>query len=1527
MFLKKIEINARRFSDKVAVKYGAFELSYKELFDKAYNFANLLKQNGLVKGNAVILYHSRNQDLLYKILGIFLSGGIYVPIDKKFPEGRLAEISEQLNPFAIVEDDKIDYRTNCSINDSEELAYILFTSGSTGKPKGVCLGYDNLNAFLDWVDGNYSEKELCHTLLSTSISFDLSIFEIFAPLIKGTSIILIDKVTDLIEQKNIFPTIINTVPSAVSALLESQAIPSSVITVNIAGEPLRQSLVHDLYDLGHIEKVYNLYGPTECTTYATCMCVSREYDGIFASIGRHLENFSKIIIVDENLAMVKNGQKGEILIGGKCVGKGYYQNTELSEEKFITVNGEFFYRTGDIGAFENDVISFYGRIDSQIKMRGYRIELLEIERRLLSIEGIKSAVVIFLDEYQEIVACVSSKLEKVFIQTEMKKFLPDYMMPNIMIFDALPLNQNGKIDRIQLKTELNCFWEKDKYNATNIHPLLEIAKKVLKKNNVYAERSFFEQGGHSLLTVQFFNEIKKNLKWDISIQEIFEAESLQQLIEKFESNKDNENKLKEIYPWEKRFIAFEKMNPGLGVYNLAYAFEFNYQVDVQKLQDAVQRLQNLYLFLTERFIIRSEKFYKSVGNAMQLQSFDTTSKEAINDFAFKAFDFFGGPLIRFGLFSERIMVISAHHCVVDGRSFQVILDTLFKILNNENVEKQNIVFWNSDKSLLKEFRNIDCNCEMRWPRVELRPLRFDYCGKTKKLELNKSDFSDLSAELKGIHCNFANFVFAIYALTLSKFCRQKQFNIGVPFGNRLNLEEESSLGCFVNVLPISFDFEKLHTIQELIEYCRNMIWEYLGKQRVQFDDLLDYLKVPTSLSTNPIFQAVFVSLPNMEYLCAENNISEIELDFPYAKYDCTLQITESNDKIILGLEYATSVIDEQKASLLLNLIKENMFYFCKNLNESTDQFKYIHQNISRNSCVFPKSTTITDEFALCCAKYPDNIAVKHLDEKITYKELDDLSSAVANTIAESVASEDVGIAVRMNVGIDLIVAILGILKAGKMYVPIDPIVPDSRANYILADSNTKCVITNICDCQFNCKVIQYNNIDFSKTKHCICKIDCDDYAYMIYTTGTTGNPKGIRINHHNVVRLFKATESQFKFCNNDIWCLLHSYGFDFSVWEIFGALLFGGTLVIPTKNEILSPAQLYNFIEKNNVTILNQTPSALKMVLKEWDHILPNLKYIISGGEALESSVIREWSLCVNFPISKLINMYGITETTVHNTYYGIKGNENCSVIGTPLKDLDIYLIDENKQVVSEGLKGEIIVAGDGVSDGYYNKAAITKEKFINIPEIDERTFYRSGDLAIKNNGNLVYLGRIDRQVQLRGFRIELAEIELKAFEYSRKQCVAALEKIHDEDSLVLYIKSEHIYQEIDALRLFLKQNLPPYMIPNYIFSIEKFPLNMNGKIDFVALRSLRNFQLSLEKNDYQISPTEDKIKTICEEELEIKISDLRKNFFELGAHSFSLIKIAKRLNDLGYSLDVIELFTYSNIHDLASFLEQSGGA
>ncbi|MDR0580843.1 MAG: non-ribosomal peptide synthetase, partial [Holosporaceae bacterium] len=501
------------------------------------------------------------------------------------------------------------FGANASINSATNLAYILFTSGSTGKPKGVCLGYDNINSFLDWADKTYSDTELTKTLFSTSISFDLSIFEIFAPLIKGKTILIVDKMTDLIDNDRIKPTLINTVPSAVRTLLETSSVPNSVFTFNIAGEPLTQNIVNDLYKTGNVGKVYNLYGPTECTTYATYFLTEKNSEATFVSIGSALAN-AKIFVADENLQEVSSGIKGEILIGGQCVGIGYYNNNESTNEKFIMSNGVRFYRTGDIGFVKDGLLFYCGRIDHQIKMRGYRIELLEIEERIISVEGVKSAAVIYLEDRNEIFACVCTNLSSTLIEENIKKFLPEYMIPTIKIFTELPLNNNGKIDRMKLKEILQRTGNELRESC---HELIEIVQKVLKKDQIDMEKSFFKNGGHSLLAVQFLNEIKKRLKWNISIQDIFKAENLGSLIAKFEPE------LQELFPWERRFVSFENLSPGLGVYNMAYAFKLDDSYDLSIIHKAISSLQKNFPILNTRFISKNGRFYRSGGKSEELQ--------------------------------------------------------------------------------------------------------------------------------------------------------------------------------------------------------------------------------------------------------------------------------------------------------------------------------------------------------------------------------------------------------------------------------------------------------------------------------------------------------------------------------------------------------------------------------------------------------------------------------------------------------------------------------------------------------------------------------------------------------------------------------------------------------------------------------------------------------------------------------------------------------------------------------------------
>ncbi|HEY6229611.1 MAG TPA: amino acid adenylation domain-containing protein, partial [Verrucomicrobiae bacterium] len=571
---------------------------------------------------------------------------------------------------------------------------------------------------------------------------------------------------------------------------------------------------------------------------------------------------------------------------------------------------------------------------------------------------------------------------------------------------------------------------------------------------------------------------------------------------------------------------------------------------------------------------------------------------------------------------------------------------------------------------------------------------------------------------------------------------------------------------------------------------------------------------------------------------------------------------------------------------------------------------------------------------------PHAIAVVCDSDRLSYAEL----NARANQLAHRLHREGVGpetmVGVYMERGVRTIVALLGILKSGGCYVPIDLQYPKDRVAFILKNSGAKALVTDAeqrdAVTEFNGAVVRlddaFRDIASESQANLPVNVVGKNAAYVIYTSGSTGRPKGVIVTHHNVVRLFTATEHWYGFSDRDVWTVFHSFAFDFSVWEIWGALFYGGTTVVVPYRVSRSPELFYDLLAREGVTVLNQTPSAFRQLIwaeknAEKRHQL-KLRYVIFGGEALELQSLRPWyeSHPDNAPL--LVNMYGITETTVHVTYRPIRWADveaNLgSVIGEPIPDLTIHLLDEHQKPVDVGVPGEIYVGGEGVARGYLNRPELNAERF--ILKGDER-LYRSGDLARRlENGDLEYLGRIDHQVKIHGFRIELGEIESVLNSHpSLRECAVIADDSTGEKRLVAYVVAREGQPAINDLREFAGRRLPTYMVPAKFIFLEKMPLTVNGKVDRKALPAPDTARPNLQTQF--VAPRNENEKILAEiwqDVLRVDQVGVCDNFFELGGDSIRSIQVLARAQENGVGFSLQRLFRQPTIEALANTADQN---
>ncbi len=572
---------------------------------------------------------------------------------------------------------------------------------------------------------------------------------------------------------------------------------------------------------------------------------------------------------------------------------------------------------------------------------------------------------------------------------------------------------------------------------------------------------------------------------------------------------------------------------------------------------------------------------------------------------------------------------------------------------------------------------------------------------------------------------------------------------------------------------------------------------------------------------------------------------------------------------------------------------------------------------------------------------PDAVTVVYEGEQLTYEELNRRANQLAHHLQKLGVGPEVKVGLCVERSLEMIVGLLGVMKAGGVYVPIDPGYPEERIRYMLSDSGAKAVLVQEkfkgLVGEVRAKVVELEQtaeeVEEENGKNIDVEVSGENLAYVIYTSGSSGQPKGCEVNHRNIARLFKATESLFKFNEGDVWTLFHSYTFDFSVWEIWGALAYGGRLIVVPEGVTRALDKFHELLREQEVTVLNQTPLAFRHLLqvdKDIDGATSALRWVIFGGDTLDFTSLRPWFERYGDERPKLVNMYGITETTVHVTHYEIRQEDTeapTSRIGRQLPDLRLYILDRNLDPTPIGIAGELFVGGEGVARGYLNRGEVTADRFIPDPFSQEpgARLYRTGDLArYIAAGVAEYLGRIDHQVKIRGYRIELGEIEAAINEHPSVEqvIVVAREDEPGEKRLVGYVVGREDVSSKE-LREYLRERLPDYMVPGAIVQMNEMPLTANGKLDRRALPKPERSEASTQYVGPRTA-AEEILCAIWQRVLKTAHVSILDNFFTLGADSLRVMEAVSLAKDAGLQLTARQFFESQTVIELAQLCQGS---
>ena len=717
----------------------------------------------------------------------------------------------------------------------------------------------------------------------------------------------------------------------------------------------------------------------------------------------------------------------------------------------------------------------------------------------------------------------------------------------------------------------------------------------------------------------------------------------------------------------------------------------------------------------------------------------------------------------------------------------------------------------------------------------------------------------------------------------------------------------------------------------------------LDNQDYPLDMLVEQVKVTREINRNPLFDTMF-SMQEKDITSIKAGNMQITIrkyEKANAKFDLSLEAVDKGENIEFEMEYCIGLFK-------LDTIERLALHFMRIIAEITvdpeQQIRAIQilsqqekqqqvYEFNNTWADYPKEKTIHKLFEEQVKRMPDKTAVVFEDKKLSYQELNERANQLAGILREKRIQPNEIVGLMVTRSLEMITGILAILKAGGAYLPIDMDYPPERIEYMLEDSGAKLLLSQagLMDrVNFSGETLLIDDLNLCNGNNSnLANVNQpSDLAYVIYTSGSTGKPKGAMISHANVVRLIKNSKTEFDFNDQDVWTLFHSIAFDFSVWEMYGALLNGSKLVVVPKDITRDPTAFTKLLEIEGVTVLNQTPSAFYALLHEEGYKKPlGIRYVIFGGEALQPGKLKEWRK--HHPETKLINMYGITETTVHVTYKEIEDNEiesNSANIGKPLPTTSVYIMDTRQNLLPIGCAGEICVGGLGVGRGYLNRPELTEEKFICNPYIPTETIYRSGDLARwLADGTLEYLGRIDSQVKIRGYRIELGEIESQIMAFAAIKEAVAID-LNDADGdkyLCAYYVSETEIP-VTELRSHLAETLPHYMIPAYYVKLDQMPLTPNGKIDRKALPEPEGKINIVTEYVPPANETEEILCRIWSEVLGIEEPGVLDNFFELGGHSLKAIQIVAAIRQkLKIDVKVRQVFILLTIRELAEKIQR----
>ncbi|BAU16013.1 amino acid adenylation domain-containing protein (plasmid) [Leptolyngbya sp. NIES-3755] len=1232
---------------------------------------------------------------------------------------------------------------------------------------------------------------------------------------------------------------------------------------------------------------------------------------------------------------------------------------------FSSVAGARLYKTGDLVRYRADGrLEFIGRADQQVKWRGFRIELGEVEAALQKHPAVQEAVVILRQDPAQLVAYVvpepDADLTSSSLRRDLLQQLPDYLVPSVcVLLEALPLNSNGKVDRRALPAP-----DATPAESSSVPPrtateaaLVEIWAQVLGRTSIDIHDNFFELGGHSLLVAQVIARVQATLRVEVPLRRLFELPTIAGFAESLEAEQAIVQSFQPITPIprsgvlplsfaQQRIWFLQQLEPSNPVYNIPTMLHLSGSLNLSALEQSfnalVQRHEVLRTSIAtvdgqpQAVIHPPFSFNLPVVDlqALPANQQKTETQRLAAEAAQHAFDLKQVPLLRVTIGqlqpTEHLLFVTLHHLIGDVWSAQILVQELAVLYDafchnrpaplpelsiqyvdfadwqrrwlQEDVLQTQLAYWR------QQLHNPPTLLPL--PLDRPRPAVQSFRGKTQRMQLQPPLKQALQQLGQQHGATLFMTLLAAFATLLSRYTQQTDILIGTPIANRHHPGLANLIGCFLNTLALRTDLSGNPQFSQVLAQVRETALKAYAHQDVPFEQVIETLNLERQTSHTPLVQVMLSVHPAIAPLETSGLTLTPQASVTNtAKFDLTLVFSDSEEGLLGALEYNTDLFDDSTIARLLKHFQTLLEGIVAAPEQRLSELPLLTPE-ERHTLLVKWNQTATEIPDWCLHEWveaqvqqtPEAIALRFHDSSFTYATLNQRANHLAYHLQQAGVGSETRVGLFLGRSPDLVIALLAVLKAGGTYVPLDPGYPVDRLVFILDNAQVAVLLTDTSfetALPFAGRVLPLDQVwsDGSSRSPLPCSITPAHLAYILYTSGSTGRPKGVQIPHRAVVNFLHSMQQDLGIQSEDVLLSVTSLSFDIAVLELLLPLIVGATVELVDRATAVDGQRLSEALTRAQATFMQATPATWRLLLEAgWSG--SSTLTMLCGGEALTPNLAAQLLLRG----AALWNLYGPTETTIWSTRHHLKDPNDAAVIGQPIANTQLYILDEQQQSVPIGVVGELYIGGAGLARGYVGRADLTAERFVldRFSAVPGRRLYRTGDrVKYRADGNVEYVGRVDYQVKLRGFRIELGEIEAVLAQHPQVRQTIVLIAGEAHPHLLAFVVLNDPAIAAIALREFLKARLPEYMVPSEFRVLESFPLTPNRKIDRRALATLQ--PVRSEAAEIVVAPrdrVESTIAEIWQQVLGVESVGIDANFFERGGHSLLATQVISRIRE-----------------------------